>query len=92
MARTIAGQLAGKPDFVTAAFERILDRKPTAQEARESTKYLAEQTALYQDSSKLTAFKTGPDSLVKPSSDPAQRARESLTHVLLNHNDFVAIR
>ena len=29
---------------------------------------------------------------VGPSNDPAQRARENLVHVLLNHNDFVTVR
>jgi hypothetical protein len=40
----------------------------------------------------LTAFPLGPDSVVLPASDAAQRARENLVHVLFNHNDFVTIR
>jgi hypothetical protein len=38
------------------------------------------------------AFTSGPESQVKPSDDPHQRARENLVHVLLNHNDFVTVR
>jgi hypothetical protein len=84
----------GRPDeeFVTLAFDRILGRKPLASELGESLTYLREQTAFYRDRSKLTPFASGPEADVKPAEDPAQRARESLVHVLLNHNDFVTIR
>jgi hypothetical protein len=84
----------GRPDeeFVASAFDRILGRKPRSAELAESLTYLREQTAFYRDRSKLTPFTSGPEAEVKPSADPAQRARESLVHVLLNHNDFVTIR
>ena len=36
--------------------------------------------------------RTGPAPTSPPAADPAQRARESLVHVLFNHNDFVTIR
>jgi hypothetical protein len=86
--------LHGRTDqeFVGSAFDRILGRQPRAAELRESLQYLQEQTTFYRDRSKLTPFTTGPESAVKPAEDPAQRARESLVHVLLNHNDFVTIR
>ena len=61
--------------------------------------FAAEQIALRRvadlvgrDPAKLTPFESGPKASVKPSADPVQRARESLVHVLLNHNDFVTIR
>jgi hypothetical protein len=79
-------------DFVGAAFDRILGRQPRSAERDESLTYLREQTTFYLDKSKLTPFTSGPEAAVKPSEDPAQRARESLVHVLLNHNDFVTIR
>jgi hypothetical protein len=44
------------------------------------------------DPAKLEAFAAGEAPAVGPSADPEQRARESLVHVLLNHNDFVTIR
>lgn len=47
---------------------------------------------LYRDPAKLTAFTNGPEVALKASADPGQRARESLVHVLLNHNDFVTLR
>ena len=34
----------------------------------------------------------GPEAIVPPAADPAQRARENLVHVLFNHNDFVTVR
>jgi hypothetical protein len=89
MARTIARQLPAE-NFVAAAFERVLGRAPSAAEASLAEQYLAEQAALY--AQPLTAFQTGPSPAVSPAGDHRQRARESLVHVLLNHNDFVSIR
>ena len=48
------------------------------------------QAALYA-SKKLTPTGGGPVP-VPPASDPKARARESLVHVLMNHNDFVTVR
>jgi len=78
--------------FVESAFERILGRLPNRAELQESLGYLKDQAALYENKDKLSAFTSGPDATIKPSSDPVQRARESLVHVLFNHNDFVTIR
>jgi hypothetical protein len=89
-----AVQLRGRSDeeFIASAFDRILGRQPRTEERSELLTYLREQTAFYRDRSKLTPFTTGPEASVKPAEDPAQRARESVVHVLLNHNDFVTIR
>jgi hypothetical protein len=102
MARVVAAELsspsawAGEPppprDFVRTAFERILGRSPSADEARASLEYLQSQAALYGNSAGLHHFDTGAHSRVPPAADSAQRARESLVHVLLNHNDFVTVR
>jgi hypothetical protein len=88
------GSAASQSDtsFVESAFERILGRLPKRAELSASIEYLRAQAALYEDKQSLNAFSSGPKSLVQPSGDPAQRARESLVHVLLNHNDFVTIR
>lgn len=88
------GAAASQPDqaFIEAAFDRILGRSPNAAELATSLEYLREQASLYEGKEKLNAFTSGPSSLIKPSGDPAQRARESLVHVLLNHNDFVTVR
>ncbi len=90
MSRLIAARLPSDSTFASAAFERILNRAPSAAEAAETASYLAAQTSLYGE--KLTAFSTGPKALVNAAEDPAQRARESVVHVLLNHNDFVSVR
>jgi hypothetical protein len=98
IARMVAGTLAarnasGKPEtFIASAFRSVLGRLPTAAEVRESAQFLARQTALYQDRSQLARFTAGEAPLVKASEAPEQRARESLVHVLINHNDFVTIR
>ncbi|HEV2945909.1 MAG TPA: DUF1549 and DUF1553 domain-containing protein, partial [Gemmataceae bacterium] len=63
--------------FVTAAFERLFSRPPTEEESTECLAYLKHRAER-----KATA----------PPTDSAQRARESLVHVLMNHNDFLTIR
>jgi hypothetical protein len=78
--------------FVASAFEAVLGRAPTPDERSTCRAYLAEQSARLADGSGLHPFGTGPAGAVKPAADPAQRARESLVHVLFNHNDFVTIR
>ena len=78
--------------FITAAFEQVLCRPPTDDERGTCQQFLAEQAARLGDASKLTPFAAGDASPVPPSSDPHQRARENLVHVLINHNDFVTIR
>jgi mono/diheme cytochrome c family protein len=80
MAEEISRQLASTgPGFVPAAFERVLGRAPSAMEKTASAQFLTEQEAHYRGEA-------------KPPADPAARARQSLVHVLLNHNDFVTIR
>jgi hypothetical protein len=88
----VSAQARSDEEFVASAFNRILGRQPKAAELGESVAYLREQTGFYRDKSRLTPFTSGPEAAVKPAEDPAQRARESLVHVLLNHNDFVTIR
>jgi hypothetical protein len=68
-----------------------LSRDPQENEQAACLTFLAEQQALLADAGKLTGV-GGPAASVPPSSDAAQRARESLVHVLLNHSDFVTIR
>ena len=93
-ARTLAGKLtAGAADdaaFVTAAFETILGRPPSAGERDTCGAFLNEQA------SRLAAGQLtptgGPAVGVAPARDPKQRAREGLVHVLFNHNDFVTVR
>jgi len=78
--------------FVQSAFMRILCREPTDEEMKTCLSFLAEQTAALAEPKSLTAFSAGPAATAPPSSDPSQRARENLVHVLFNHNDFVTVR
>jgi hypothetical protein len=78
--------------FVGAAFERVLGRAPTTEEQAACVEYLTTQRERLAQKSRLTPFPSGQPSSVAPAADPAQRAREDLVHVLLNHNDFVTIR
>lgn len=78
--------------FITTAFRQILNRPPTDEERAECGRFLEEQSARFANPATLTQFTAGTAIPVAPATDPAQRARENLIHVLLNHNDFLTIR
>src|SRR5262245_7248284 len=78
--------------FLTAAFERVLGRPPTADESLTCAKFLTEQAARLMEKGKLTSFAAGPPGPVPPSPEPTLRAREDLIHVLFNHHEFLIIR
>ncbi|MEX0728821.1 MAG: DUF1553 domain-containing protein [Planctomycetaceae bacterium] len=70
--------------FITAAFEQVLTRKPSDLETASCLRFLEKQALLF-------SGKTADD---LKNLDPAmiQKAREDLVHVLFCHNDFVTIR
>lgn len=74
--------------FVAAAFELVLSRPPSTEEAAECASFLREQSKLYGVSKNPTAAVNEN----MPSPDPIVRSRENLVRVLMNHNDFVTIR
>ena len=78
--------------FITAAFEQIVSRRPTAAEQAVCLEFLRKQTDLFRsaDPEQLTAAPV--DGLIAASSDPALRACESLVQSLFSHNDFVTVR
>jgi hypothetical protein len=76
-ARLDTPALAADAAFVTAAFELVLGCTPTAQE----------QTACEQALKELLDL-----AVAEKRPGPKQRARTTLVHALLNHNDFVTIR
>jgi uncharacterized protein DUF1549/uncharacterized protein DUF1553/cytochrome c len=86
------GSTSSNRDFVQAAFERILSRTCSDDEQSRCEKFLADQAARLALPNTLTAFEGATKATVSPSPDPLLRARESLVHVLLNHNDFLTIR
>jgi hypothetical protein len=77
---------------VTAAFEPLLGRQPTAAELLACERFLIQQEQLLAEPSRLTAFPAGPPAKVGPAGEPRQQAREHLIHALLNHNDFITVR
>ena len=90
-ARRLAANLP-RDGFVEAAFEAVLNRPPSSGERDDASTFLVQQAHLLSDPSKLKPFETGVATPLKPSKDPAQRARENLVHVLFNLNEFVTIR
>ncbi|MBS1825570.1 MAG: PSD1 domain-containing protein [Acidobacteria bacterium] len=78
MAEEIAKSLPAAR-FVDSVFLRVLGRMPSAEERKVSEAFLVEQAAHYRGEP-------------QPAADPLARARQSLVHVLFNHNDFVTIR
>jgi len=78
LARSLATRAGSDPAaFTVAAFEQILSRPPTSEETAESVAFLRNR-----------AERNGTTSSI----DSSQRARESLVHVLMNHNDFLTVR
>ncbi len=77
--RTALGD-ATDDQFITTAFETVLQVQPTEEESAACLAMLKETAAALAKS--------------KPAkgAGPADRARENLVHALLNHNDFVTIR
>jgi hypothetical protein len=97
LARELAGDLrdeaAGDPtSFVERAFLAVLSREPTDKELATCSEFLSHQTARLAETDKLSPIGGTTEAPTPPASDPAQRARENLVHVLMNHNDFVTIR
>jgi hypothetical protein len=97
LAQTLSAQMQldtsadSREKFITAAFEQVLCRPPSAAERSECDTFLVEQAQRFADPNVLTRF-TGTPGQVPAAADPQQRARENLVHVLLNHNDFLTIR
>lgn len=92
-ARLLARRIPQSTDaFIAEAFERVLSRSPSAAETAECRRFLTEQEARLTDATQLTSFDGEKSSRVQPAVTPSLRARESLVHVLLNHNDFVTVR
>ena len=78
--------------FIGEAFLRVLGRPPSGEEHEASRRFLKEQENLLQNPGHLTRFEGAGAAKVAPAEEPDLRARESLVHVLFNHNDFVTVR
>jgi hypothetical protein len=78
LARSLTARTSSDPiAFTIAAFEQVLSRPPTEEETAECIAFLKDR-----------AGRNGTQSSI----DLSQRAKESLVHVLMNHNDFLTVR
>ncbi|MEO1994619.1 MAG: DUF1553 domain-containing protein, partial [Planctomycetaceae bacterium] len=78
--------------FIVALFETVLCRRPRQPEMTHCREFLKRQEQLIRGFSE-TDLKTPVEKSAVPSStNPRQRARESLVRVLLNHNEFITIQ
>ncbi len=75
--------------FVSAAFVRVLNRRPTQEELAAMVRFIRSRPDAEAQSA---AFPAGGQSRVPPAGEPRQRARELLVHTLFNHNEFVTVR
>jgi hypothetical protein len=92
VARELAATNKSDADFIRAAFEQVLTRAPHAEELASCGAFLQRQTAALAEPARLTKRPSGAAGAIAPAADPGLRARESLVHVLLNHQDFVTVR
>ena len=75
--------------FIDAAFEQILTRSASVTEKLVCRNFLKQQIKLY---SSIQLKQSTAKRAVQASADLEMRAKESLVHALLNHNDFVTVR
>lgn len=99
MSRTLARRLSGSAEtplsdeaFVDLAFQATLGRLPSETERSASLAFLARQRDALSHRESLTSLGGAEAPTTPASDDPSLRARESLTHVLFSHNDFVTVR
>ncbi|WP_417383335.1 PSD1 and planctomycete cytochrome C domain-containing protein [Gimesia sp.] len=78
-------------EFINGAFKLILSRAASTREQAVATAFLLRQQTLYPPEKSNTKSSDKRD-YSQPADSPAARARESLVHALLSHNDFVTIR
>lgn len=87
-----AGSLSDH-DFIVAAFETVLSRKPVSEEQSECSQFMARQLELLSRQYADNEWIGVPGDQGKPAElPPATAVRASLIHVLINHNDFIVVR
>jgi len=90
-ARRLSEKAESDEAFVVLAFQHLLTREPTPAERKRCIGFLESQRQ-FVEGAKLTYPSDPPVAKLAAASDPALRARESLVHVLFNHNDFITCR
>ncbi len=79
-------------EFIERLFMLTLGRRPSDSEEDSCLAFLDTQARLLIDQSTLHAVTLGAKTTEEAAEAPVMRARQSLAHVLFNHNDFVNIR
>ncbi|GAB5402938.1 MAG: DUF1553 domain-containing protein [Aureliella sp.] len=92
IARSIWREAKSDSHAISLAFERLMCRSVTDSELETCLAFLAHQQQLLAEPSKLTALPGKSLSQTRAAQTPEIRARESLIHTLVNHNDFVTLR
>jgi hypothetical protein len=95
VAALLAEQLSARSTpraFIEAAFERVLSRPPTSAEMVACQDFLESRSRDSKDPKSQSTIASGGGNQTEATADPVRRARESLVHVLLNHNDFLTVR
>ena len=94
--RLLAKQLSANNEeataFIRSAFESVLCRTCTPQELAACETFLGTQATLLSTPAELREFNSKETVRIPPATNPAERARENLVHVLINHNDFITVR
>jgi hypothetical protein len=89
LARRLTAHASTDEAFIEAAFEQILTRPASVTEKHVCRDFLKQQIELY---SNIQLKQSTAKRAVQASADLEMRAKESLVHALLNHNDFVTVR
>jgi hypothetical protein len=91
--KTSAQDVTGQSrEFVSAAFETVLARKPSDAEIARCVAFLDVTVKATAGKDSGTKFPSGGSSKTAPAAPPALRRRQELIHVLFLHNDFVTVR
>jgi hypothetical protein len=83
---------ADDDEFIVVLFETVLSRRPRQRELTYCRDFLLRQEQLTRDLPAAQLKSPAEKGVVPSSSNPRQRARESLVRVLLNHNEFITIQ
>ena len=76
--------------FVAAAYETVLSRRPSPAEQALCLEFLERQRTVYSQQTVATSPKAAANS-VPAAKDPLLRSRESLVRTLFSHHDFITI-
>ena len=91
LARKLGQQFPQEDEFITAAFESVLSRRPSKEEKAACRSFLVRQRKLYNSAVETKSLTTKTGLSVPPSDDPQVRSRETLVQTLFGHSDFLTL-